>query len=85
MQFEIEEFYFSVSKQLLLKAFTYVKTFMNISEEEINTMMHSRKSLLFNNADVWIKKNEDSGFDVTMGRLVVAELCKLVGFYILHI
>ena len=85
MQFEIEEFYFSVSKQLLLKAFTYVKTFMNISEEEINTMMHSRKSLLFNNADVWIKKNEDSGFDVTMGRFVVAELCKLVGFYILHI
>ena len=54
MQFDIEEFYPSVSKELLLKAITYVKTFVNITDEEINTIMHSRKSLLFNNTDIWI-------------------------------
>ena len=52
MQFDIEEFYPSISKELLLRAIiTYAKTLVNISDEEINTIMHSRKSLLFNNTD----------------------------------
>ena len=55
MQFDIE-FYPSSSKELLLKAITYAKTLVNISNEKINTIMHSRKSLLFNNTDIWIKK-----------------------------
>ena len=35
MQFDIEEFYPSISKELLLKALTYAETY-----EEINTIMH---------------------------------------------
>ena len=58
MQFDIEEFYPSISKELLLKAITYAETLVNISDEEINTIMHSRKSRLFNNTDIWIKKME---------------------------
>ena len=85
MQFDIEEFYPSISKELLLKAITYAKTLVNISDEEINTIMHSKKSLLFNITDIWIKKNGDPDFDVTMGSFDGAELCELVGFYILHI
>ena len=34
-QFDIEEFYPSISKELLLKAITYAKTLVNISDEEI--------------------------------------------------
>ena len=67
MQFDIEEFYPSISKELLLKSITYAKTLVNISDEEINTIMHSRKSLLFNNTDIRIKKNGDTDFDVMMG------------------
>ena len=67
MQFDVEEFYPSISKELLLKAITYAKTLVNISDEEINTIMHSRKSLLFNNTDIWIKKNGDPDFDERMG------------------
>ena len=85
MQFDIEEFYPSISKELLLKAITYAKTLVNISDAEINTIMHSRKSLLFNNTDIWIKKNGDPNFDVTLGCFDGAELCELVGLYILHI
>ena len=59
MQFDVEEFYPSIPKELLLKAITYAKTLVNISDEEINTIMQSRKSLLFNNTDIWIKKNGD--------------------------
>ena len=66
MQFDIEGFYPSIWKELLLKALIYVKTLMNISDEQINTIKYCRKSLLFNGIDVWIKKNRDSDFDVTM-------------------
>ena len=85
MQFDLEEFYPSILKELLLKAITYAITLVNISDKEINTIMHSRKSLLFNNTDIWIKKNGDTDFDVTMGSFDGAELCELVGLYILHI
>lgn len=53
MQFDIEAFYLSISKQLLMKALTYAKTLGNISDEEMNTIMHSRKFLIFNNTDAW--------------------------------
>ena len=85
MQFDIEEFYPPISKKLLLKAITYEKTLVNISDKEINTIMHSRKSLLFNNTDISIEKNGDLDFDVTMGSFDGAELCELVRLYILHI
>ena len=79
------EFYQSISKELLLKAIRYVKTLVNISAEEINSTMHSRKSLLFNITDIWIKKNGDPNFDMTIEKFDGAELCKLVGLYILQI
>ena len=44
---------------------------------------HARKSLLYNNSEPWIKK--DSGlFDVTMGAYDGAEVCELVGTFLLH-
>ena len=53
MQFDVEEFYPSISKELLLKAITYAKTLVSISDEEINTIMHSRNSLLFIDKEKW--------------------------------
>ena len=44
MEFDIEELYPSILKELSLKAITYAKTLVNISDEEIITMMHSKKS-----------------------------------------
>ena len=56
MQFDIEEFYHSISKGLLVKTINHVQSFVIISKEEVKTIMHSRKSLLFNNASVRIKE-----------------------------
>ena len=53
MQFDTEEFYLLISNKLLLKAITYAKALVNISDEEINTIMHPRNSLLFNNPEIW--------------------------------
>ena len=47
--------------------------------------MHCRKSLLFNNSDIWIKKDGNKDFDVTMGSFDGAKIYELVGLYILYI
>ena len=85
MQFDIEEFYHLISKELLLKVIKYAKTLVNTSDEEINIIMHSKKSLLFYNTNLYIKKNEDPYLDVTMRSFDGTELCQLVDLYILHI
>ena len=56
MQFDIEGFYPSISKDLLLKAIDYTKGFVNITDGETKTIIYSRKSLLFSGTDVCIKK-----------------------------
>ena len=85
MQFGIEEFYPSVPSELLRKAISYVNILVNIIDEEINIITHSRKSLLFNNSDIWIKKNGNPDFGMTMGSFDGTKLCELVGFCIVHI
>ena len=44
--------------------------------------MHSRKSLLFNNASLWIKREGDPDFDVTMGSFDGAEICDGEGRFV---
>ena len=45
--------------------------------------MHARKSLLFCDGDLWMKKS-GAEFDVAMGSFDGAEVCELVGLYLLH-
>ena len=75
MQFDNEEFYPSISKDLLLKAIDYTKSFVNISSNETKAIMHSRKYLLFRGTDVWLKKDSDKDFDINMGSFDGAETC----------
>lgn len=42
------------------------------------------KSLLFNTGDPWVKRNNESMFDVTMGTFDGAEICDVVGLFILN-
>ena len=83
MQFDIEEVYLSISMKLLQNPINYASTFGRISNEEI--VVHSRKSLLFNSNNIWIKKGSDPYFDLTMGSYDGAEICELVGLYILQV
>ena len=45
--------------------------------------MHCRKSLLFDNETAWTKKNHSNMFDVTMGSFDGAEVCELIGLFLL--
>ena len=55
------------------------------SEKDISIIMRSRRTLLVNNKDPWLKKSGNEEFDVPMGCFDGAEVCELVGVYILHL
>ena len=82
--FDIMEFYPSISEKLLKSAQNYANDYKEIPDEDIEIIMHSRKSLPFNNNEPWVKKESSSMFDVTMGSSDGAKICELVGLYILH-
>ena len=80
--FDIKDFYPSISKKLFHKAINFAKKYTYISKEDIDIINHSRKSVLFCNNESWIKKGGEL-FDVTMGAYDGAEVCELVGLYML--
>ena len=48
MVFDIECFYSSISENLLIKAIQFAKLITKITDEGINLIIQSRKTLLFN-------------------------------------
>ena len=83
LQLDIVDFYPSITEKLLTNALAFAKSMIQIEPSTTNIIMHSRKSLLFSDNTVWMKKGE-SLFDVTMGSHDGAEICELVGLYLLH-
>ena len=47
--------------------------------------MHVKELLLFTNDSTWMKRSKHFSFDVTMGSFDGAEVCELVGLYILNL
>ena len=81
--FDIKEFYPSIKEQLLKEALDFANSYINIPENDKKIINHARKSLLFNKQQTWIKK-ESGLFDVTMGAYDGAEVCELVGSFLLY-
>ena len=80
-KFDIESFYPSIKENLLLEAIRWARTMIQISEEEKDIIIHCRQTFLYTEKDCWKKKEND--FDVSMGSLDGAEVCELVGLYLL--
>ena len=83
IQFDIKDFYPSITPEILNNAIQFARQHLNISDESVQIIKHCRKSLLFNNNTPWAKKSTAENFDVTMGSYDGAEICELVGIYIL--
>lgn len=52
--FDIENFYPSITEKLLTDAITFAKQHTSITDRDIDIIMHSRKSLLFDKNTAWI-------------------------------
>jgi len=84
IQFDIEEFYPSISEELLNNSLKFASSHTDITEDEIEVIKHARKSLLFHSKEPWMKKKGKEDFDVTMGSFDGAEICELVGLFLLQ-
>ena len=82
IKFDIVEFYPSITEGLLSKALGFAKAHTPVSTQDEEIIWHARKSLLFGDHSTWVKK-ESGQFDVTMGSYDGAEICELVGLYLL--
>ena len=81
---DIDSFYPSITESLLSKAISFAKNYTTINDKNIDIIMQCRKSLLFDNETAWTKKNHSSMFDVTMGSFDGAEVCELIGLFLLN-
>ena len=84
ISFDIVDFYPSITETLLNKTITWARLYTEINDKDIRTIKHARKSLLSHNNRKWTKRDSDSTFDVTMGSYDGAEVCEMVGLFMLH-
>ena len=79
---DIKDFYPSIKEDLLIEALEFAKQHVTIKSKDRETIVHARKSLLYNEGKPLIKK-QSNNFDVTMGSYDEAEVCELIGIFML--
>ena len=69
-------YYPSITLELLMKALMWARQFVDISDEEIDIIVETKKSILYMNGEFWTKKG-DTNFDVAQGGFDSAEACDI--------
>ena len=82
--FDVENFYPSILIDLSTDAISYAKTITNILDDQLSLIMQWRKTLLFNSNEPCVKKTGEEIFEVPMGWYDGADVCELLGTYILN-
>ena len=82
IQLDIKEFYPSINEDILTNAIQFAKLHTTIDVKDLRLIMHCRKSFLSFVNETCKKKSRESCFDVTMGSVDGAEICKLAGLYV---
>ena len=83
-EFDIENFYLSITLELLNNAIKFANQKCTLSKNDLSITMQSRQTLLFYGKQPWLKETVIENFDVPLGCYDGAEVCKLVGCYILN-
>ena len=84
VNFDIVEFYPSITKTHVINAINFSNHYSKFTDEETEIILHSCQSVLCHNNSIWCKKNADSNFDIAMGSFHGAEICDLVGLFLLN-
>ena len=84
IKFDVVSFYPTISKETVCKTFEWARGLgVDITQMDEKIILTSRKNFLWYKKPPW-KKKANPEFDVTMGSFDGAELCEMVGLYILH-
>ena len=76
------DYYPSITKEIFENAIKWARQYTEISDSDIELFHQTKKSLLYCDGEIWTKK-ENSQFDNAMGGYDSAEVCDLVGLYLL--
>lgn len=66
IQFDIINFYPSISVNLLLKILNFAKNYVSMKDDEFKVILTFRQSLLIYNISTWVRSLYDN-FEVPMG------------------
>ena len=84
IQFDICEFYPSISNQLLAKSIKFAEKFIDICDDDKKLFYQTKKPFLFCKNQPWVKKG-DQTCNFTMGSYDGAEICELCDLYLLSL
>ena len=84
IQFDIVDFYPSINEKLLKDSIEWAETFVPLSDDQKEIIFHVRQNFLYDKDQPWVKKGR-TNFDVPQGSYDSAEICELVGLYLLHL
>ena len=81
--FDVKAFYPSITLDLLKKSINWAKTYCSITDLDEAIFIHCRRTFAFYDGKAWAKK-DNPDFDVPMGSLDGAEICEIVGLFLLN-
>ena len=82
IQFDIVDYYGSISEKLFDEALQWAKSVTSVSDDEIEVIMKSKVSLLSDAKDLW-KKTKNGKFNIAMGSWDGAEATDICGLFLL--
>ena len=77
-------FKFSFAYTIISRTISYARTIITIEDKITDAIKLARKSLLFSKDRTWVKWGENPSLYVTMGSFDAAEICEVVGIYLLE-
>ena len=83
INFDIKNFYPSIKKEHITKAIKFAEEYTKFNKQEINTLIHTCQTIISYDNRIWTKKSNINNFDIAMGSFQGAEVCDLIGLYIL--
>ena len=78
---DIKDFYPTVTKEVLSKCLSFAETKVQIAEDDMRIIYHSRKSPLFDKRNTWMEKGVNL-LDVAISFYDDAEVCELAGTFL---
>lgn len=84
MQFDIIDYYPSISKDLFTLALEFAQEYSNISDNEMDIILKCRNSVLVCNEEQSTKKTSSDNLDISIGSLYSTEASDLVGLFLLY-
>ena len=67
MQFDIIDFYPSITKNILIYSINYARKYVDVSNEQYEMILADRKTVIKNNESTWVKSGLDN-FDFPNSR-----------------